>query len=153
MANTKVPKSSKNTLNSHIKNGVENEPPPVFLPGKFHGQRNLVGYSPCGHKDLGMTERLSTHILGEKKKEQWAITLVERNTLFLVGISYKMWVKLGRKTGSLRCRDGGWWQEPWAGKGVTAYKLASECVQIQKNSQLLHADCCGSSGRLEFLST
>ena len=21
---------------------------PVFLPGKSHGQRNLVGYSPCG---------------------------------------------------------------------------------------------------------
>ena len=23
---------------------------PVFLPGEFHGQRNLVGYSPWGHK-------------------------------------------------------------------------------------------------------
>ena len=27
-------------------------PTPVFLPGKFHGQRNLVGYSPWGHKEL-----------------------------------------------------------------------------------------------------
>ena len=27
--------------------GVENgKPTPVFLPGKFHGQRSLVGYSP-----------------------------------------------------------------------------------------------------------
>ena len=25
-----------------------------------HGQRSLVGYSPWGHKDLDMTERLST---------------------------------------------------------------------------------------------
>ena len=25
---------------------------PVFLPGKSHGQRSLVGYSPWGHKDL-----------------------------------------------------------------------------------------------------
>ena len=25
-----------------------------------HGQRNLVGYSPLGHKELGTTERLST---------------------------------------------------------------------------------------------
>ena len=25
-------------------------PTPVFLPGKFHGQRSLVGYSPWGHK-------------------------------------------------------------------------------------------------------
>ena len=25
-------------------------PTAVFLPGKSHGQRNLVGYSPWGHK-------------------------------------------------------------------------------------------------------
>ena len=24
---------------------------PVFLPGEFHGQRNLVGYSPRGHRE------------------------------------------------------------------------------------------------------
>ena len=37
---------------------------PVLLPGKAHGQRSLVGYSPWGHKDLNMTERLHslTHI-------------------------------------------------------------------------------------------
>jgi len=28
----------------------------VFLHGKFHGQRSLVGYSPWGHKELDMTE-------------------------------------------------------------------------------------------------
>jgi len=28
------------------------------LPGKSHGQRNLVGYSPWGHKESYMTERL-----------------------------------------------------------------------------------------------
>ena len=26
-----------------------------------HGQRSLEGYSPWGHKELDMTERLSTH--------------------------------------------------------------------------------------------
>ena len=25
-------------------------PTPVFLPGESHGQRSLVGYSPCGLK-------------------------------------------------------------------------------------------------------
>ena len=25
-------------------------PPPVFLPGEFHGGRGLVGYSPWGHR-------------------------------------------------------------------------------------------------------
>ena len=34
-------------------------PTPVFLLREFHGQRSLVGYSPQGHKDLDMTERLS----------------------------------------------------------------------------------------------
>ena len=29
---------------------------PVFLPGKFHGQRNLEGYSSRGCKELDMTE-------------------------------------------------------------------------------------------------
>ena len=28
---------------------------PVFLPGKFDGQRSLVGFSPLGHKKLYMT--------------------------------------------------------------------------------------------------
>ena len=29
---------------------------PVFLPGEFHGERSLVGYSPWGHKEPDMTE-------------------------------------------------------------------------------------------------
>ena len=32
---------------------------PVSLPGEFHGQRSLVGYSPRGHKELDMTEWLT----------------------------------------------------------------------------------------------
>ena len=35
-------------------------PPPVFLPGEFHGQRRLVGYSPWGCKELDMIEQLNT---------------------------------------------------------------------------------------------
>ena len=31
---------------------------PVFLPGKSHGQRRLVSYSPWGHRELDTTERL-----------------------------------------------------------------------------------------------
>ena len=33
---------------------------PVFLPGEFHGQRSLVGYSPQDYKESNMTELLST---------------------------------------------------------------------------------------------
>ena len=28
---------------------------PVFLPGEFHGQRSLAGYSPWGHTESDMT--------------------------------------------------------------------------------------------------
>ena len=31
-------------------------PTPVFLPGEFHGQRSLAGYSPWDHKESEMTE-------------------------------------------------------------------------------------------------
>ena len=32
------------------------QPTPVLLPGESHGQRSLVGYSPCGCKEPGTTE-------------------------------------------------------------------------------------------------
>ena len=28
----------------------------LFLPGEFHGQRSLAGYSPWGHKESDMTQ-------------------------------------------------------------------------------------------------
>ena len=41
------------------------QPTPVFLPGESHGCRSLVGlgYSPGGHKESDMTERLHFHFL------------------------------------------------------------------------------------------
>ena len=38
------------------------QPTPVFLPGEFHRQRNLVGYSPWGHRESDTTEQLTQHI-------------------------------------------------------------------------------------------
>ena len=37
------------------------QPTPVLLPGKSHGWRSLVGYSPWSHKESDMTERLHFH--------------------------------------------------------------------------------------------
>ena len=36
-------------------------PTPVFLPGKSHGQRSLVGCSPWGLEESDKTERLHFH--------------------------------------------------------------------------------------------
>ena len=35
------------------------KPTPVFLPGKYHGQRSLAGYSPWGRKKSDTTEQLN----------------------------------------------------------------------------------------------
>ena len=45
------------------------QPTPAFLPGKSHGRRSLVGYSPWDHRELDMTEWLhflSVHIKSYK---------------------------------------------------------------------------------------
>ena len=34
-------------------------PPPVFLPGEFYGQRSLAGYSLWVYKELEATEELT----------------------------------------------------------------------------------------------
>ena len=42
------------------------QPTPVILPGEFHGQRSLAGYSPWGCKESGIIEQLShTHIISK----------------------------------------------------------------------------------------
>jgi len=51
------------------------QPTPVLLPGKSHGQRSLVGYSPWDLKESDMTERLHIVMHGysiclEPKKQE-----------------------------------------------------------------------------------
>ena len=38
------------------------QPTPILLPGKFHGRRSLIGYSPWGCKKSDRTERLYFHL-------------------------------------------------------------------------------------------
>ena len=38
------------------------QPSPVFFPGKFHGQRSLVGYGPLGRKESDMTEHTQARV-------------------------------------------------------------------------------------------
>ena len=38
------------------------QPTPVLLPGKSHGRRSLIGYSPWGPKESDTTEQLHFHI-------------------------------------------------------------------------------------------
>ena len=41
------------------------QPTPVFLPGKSHGQRSLAGYNPRGHKRVrhdSVTKQQQQHV-------------------------------------------------------------------------------------------
>ena len=44
------------------------QPTPVFLPGKSHGQRSMVGYSLWDHKESDMTECAYTKFLNKARK-------------------------------------------------------------------------------------
>ena len=46
------------------------EPTPVFLPGEFHGQTSLAGYSPRGHKELDTAERLNNNDIPSRPARQ-----------------------------------------------------------------------------------
>ena len=46
-----IPGLGRSPGGGNLQNPLERQPPPVFLPGKSHGQRSLVGYSPQGCKE------------------------------------------------------------------------------------------------------
>ena len=54
MSPTPVPGKGRQLLTTLIRW----QPTPVLLPGKFHGQRSLVGYSPWGRKESDTAEQL-----------------------------------------------------------------------------------------------
>ena len=41
----------------------------VFLPGKFHGQRSLSGYSPWGCKEPDTPEHAHLHLESDKPEK------------------------------------------------------------------------------------
>ena len=57
------------------------QPTAVCLPGEFHGQRDLVGYSPWGHTELDMTENAGMHRFQERFKKE---NLKKKQKLFIL---------------------------------------------------------------------
>ena len=77
------------------------QPTLAFLPGKFHRQRSLVGYSPWGHKELDMTEKLDLtfFLLVDLKRIRLILfSLILMIRLQLTGLVYKTFL-----TGLLMC--------------------------------------------------
>ena len=97
-------------------------PTPALLPGKSHGRRSLVGYSPCGRKESDMTERLhfrfSLSCIGEGNSNPLQCSCLENS------------------------RDGGAW---WA----AIYGVAQSWTQLKRLSSsssscvpLAHPESC-----------
>ena len=59
------------------------QPTPVFLPGKSHGQRSLMGYGPWGHKLLNTTEQLNNDPHYHSQEEEHSTTLTWKFSLAL----------------------------------------------------------------------
>ena len=57
-------------------------PTPVFLPGEFHGQRSLEGYSPWGHKESDATNRLTFFTFTYVSKFVKTVSIQRDITLF-----------------------------------------------------------------------
>ena len=66
------------------------QPTPVLLPGKSHGWRSMVGYSPWGHKESDTTEQLHLVLVLEAlwKEDIWYLLmeriLIRANSKFII---------------------------------------------------------------------
>ena len=71
------------------------QPIPVFLPGKSHGQRSLVGYSLQDHKELDMTWWLNNKNNNKTslKKYKPANTLILAWWDFVTDLPIEVWGK------------------------------------------------------------
>ena len=58
-------------------------PNSIFLPGEFHGQRNLEGYSPWGRKVLDTTEWLTLLLFRYSTHEIKTIEYIRKEGQFL----------------------------------------------------------------------
>ena len=80
------------------------QPPPVFLPGESHGQRNLEGYSPQGHKESDTTERLP-HTRRAHHCASVAGGVRPTRSLFLSFPLPVLWVFKGHDPSPLKCKS------------------------------------------------
>ena len=64
------------------------QPTPVFMPGKSHGPRILVGYSPWGHKRVG---------------HDWATSLL--TTAVATGLEKSVFIPIPKKGNAKECSN------------------------------------------------
>ena len=66
------------------------QPTPVLLPGKSHGQRSMVGYSPWGGGESDTTERLHFHFTLGPITEKFRCKIIFMASATSSGISFQV---------------------------------------------------------------
>ena len=92
------------------------QPTPVFLPGEFHGQRSLVGYSPWGCKESDTTEQ--THA----REIKYTLTTQSGNST-LVYLTKRNGITCPRKT--CECSQRLYASQPRTEKNPNSHQLMS----------------------------
>ena len=67
------------------------QPTPIFLPGKFHGQESLEGYSPWGHKRFGHNKTIIICVFLINKNFIWINqfhSYYQRSFIFSIILSF-----------------------------------------------------------------
>ena len=83
----------------------ESLPTPVFLPGEFHGQRRLAGYSPWGCKEWDRTEWLTLSLsTGEKGSVLGDHLLPPPPQHGLLPVLQTHWLQIGGSSKTLRLK-------------------------------------------------
>ena len=63
---------------------------PSILPGEFHGQRSLAGYSSWGRKESDTTERLSLLLLLLERLSYNKINITNTNLLDIIYVNIQL---------------------------------------------------------------
>ena len=72
------------------------QPTPVLLPGKSHGRRSLVGYSPWGRKESDMTERLHFTFTRPKTTQECMLWLLKKPEKIVAALTKVQHLEQGR---------------------------------------------------------
>ena len=109
---------------------------PVFLPGKFHRQRSLVGYSPWGPRESDATEWLSTctqAVIHHKRKSKRAFHSHVAETS--LGFWVKDWWAVSQKAVGVALL----WCHVWS--GLLSWILLNWILAEQ--GEQIHLSCAG----------
>ena len=112
-------------------------PTPVFLPGEFHGQRSLTGYSPWDRRELEITEQLRLSLFFDKKVKALQAPLAK--FYFLVSLCLQQGIQDEEEEGSFNLLHAN--KPLFCPVGITKVLKKLCCQLIIRDNQILTILC------------